>query len=134
MFPTPHARTVSRQLLAQYALQLGDTVLAEGASRLNLHIDGRYRVQLRALDEARVMIRARLDALPQSGLARDAALRRMGQMACVAMERSAAACVVDDDEAAFWLRQVSEPHTAQDIDALVGDFINELAFWVGSLQ
>lgn len=134
MFTTSPANTTSRLLLAQYAHELGHAALPQDASRLNLSIDGRYRVQLRAVDAARVMIRSRLDAVPPAGPARDAALRRIGQMACVSMARSPVACVIDGDEDSFWLHQLSEPQTLQDIDALVGDFVNELAFWVGSLQ
>lgn len=134
MLTSSLARYASAQLLMQYAHHIGDASFAQGSSRLNLTIDGRYRVQLRVVDALRVMIRARLDSLPAQGPARDLALQRMGQIACVSMERSTAACVIDDDEEAFWLRQLSEPRSIEDIDTLVGDFINELVFWVGSLD
>lgn len=125
---SPSSSHTANPLLASYAAALG----AEGplnSDRLSLTVDERYRVQLRGLSDGRIQVRARLRALPQAGAARDELLHTTGALACGRMHASAAACVIDPDEHAIWLSQVMPTASAQEIDELVGAFVNELSFW-----
>ncbi len=113
-------------LLGRYATMLGAEMSGSG---LTVHVDERYRLRLRSLPDGRIQVRARLRALPEPGRARDAALLHAGRLSCGRMNASPAACVVDADEHALWLQQVAASSSTQEIDELVGEFCNELAFW-----
>ena len=121
-----HERTAASGLLARYAASLGGEL---SGSRMSLHIDDRYRVQLHTLPDGRIRVRARLRALPEAGPRRDELLLGVGRLCCGRMNDSAAACVVDAEESALWLQQVEAAASTQDVDELVGAFVNELAFW-----
>lgn len=115
-------------LLGSYGASLGMNEPFSG-KRLNLNVDERYRLQLRGLADGRIQVRSRLCELPGAGPARDELLRTTGTLACGRINAAAATCVVDADEHALWLSQVAAVTSVQEVDELVGDFVNELAFW-----
>lgn len=121
------------QLLGRYAESMGAVPPTVGAPLL-LTIDGIYRIRLRAVGQGIIVVSSRLCPLPEPGLARDQMLERLGTLACGTMQRSAATCVVDEQERAVWLQQTAHSISTQDIDDLVGEFVNELAFWVGVVR
>lgn len=129
----PIADPGTLQLLGRYA-QSTNATPPTASTPLLLTIDGTYRIRLRAVGESRMVVSSRLCPLPEPGLARDHMLERLGALACGTMQRSAAACVVDEQEQAVWLQQTAQPVSTQDIDDLVGEFVNELAFWVGVVR
>ncbi|QXL83634.1 hypothetical protein [Comamonas sp. NLF-1-9] len=128
MLTTSHS-SAGNALLASYAATTLGQSGPHDASRLHLTVDERYRLQLRSLADGRIQVRSRLCELPEAGPARDELLRSMGALACGRIQSAGAACVVDADERAFWLSQTVAASSAQEVDELVGDFVNELAFW-----
>ena len=124
------ADPATARLLEAYAEQHG--LLGEGLSSLgpvNMTIDSKYRVRLRALPEGGVTIISRLRSLPDPGQARDEMILRVSQMALGMMKEHSSTCVVDESERAIWLQQTVHTNSTSEIDDAVGGFVNALAFW-----
>ena len=92
-------------------------------------VDGIYRIRLRALPQGGIGVSARLRALPEPGPARDDMLLGVARMACGTMKDHASGCVIDERERAVWLQQTAAAASSQDIDDVVGSFVNSLSFW-----
>ena len=45
------------------------------------------------------------------------------------MKDHASGCVIDERERAVWLQQTAAAASSQDIDDVVGSFVNSLSFW-----
>jgi len=115
-------------LLGSYAAQY-DIPMAPGAATLQMLVDGHYRLQLRALPGAGIMVSARLKALPDPGPARDDLLLACARLACGTMKQQATTCSVDARCRAIWLQLPAPALSIKDIDDAVGRFVNSLAFW-----
>lgn len=119
----------ARQLQA-YAHQYGLASPASLSSApVDMTVDGRYRIRLRALPQGGIAVSARLRTLPEPSPARDELLLGVARMACGTMKQHASGCVIDDRERAIWLQQTIAGTSSQDIDDAVGSFVNSLAFW-----
>lgn len=120
----------SARLLHAYSSQLGlaaaDTTKS---SPIDMMVDGLYRIRLRALPQGGIAVCARLRSLPEPGPARDDMLLGISRLACGAMKDQSTSCVIDDRERAVWLQQAAPATSHQDIDDVVGSFVNSLAFW-----
>ena len=117
-------------LLQAYARQYGlASQAAVGSAPVDMTVDGIYRIRLRALPQGGIGVSARLRALPEPGPARDDMLLGVARMACGTMKEHASGCVVDDRERAVWLQQTAAAASSQDIDDVVGSFVNSLSFW-----
>lgn len=122
----------SARLLHAYGAQCG---LLNGDGHVSLHdpidmsVDGRYRLRLRALPEGGIVIVSRLHTLPDPGTDRDELVLRVSQMALGMMKEHASTCVVDASERAIWLQQTVATNSTHEIDEAVGEFVNALAFW-----
>ncbi|QIL70564.1 type III secretion system chaperone [Diaphorobacter sp. HDW4B] len=127
--------TVSANLLQAYAQQLG---MAAGDRSINepldMNVDDRYRLRLRALPEGGIAIVSRLRTLPDAGKDRDELVLRVSQMALGMMKEHASTCVVDSSERAIWLQQTVATNSTHEIDEAVGEFVNALAFWAKAVN
>ena len=127
--------TVSANLLQAYAQQLG---MAAGDRSINepldMSVDDRYRLRLRALPEGGIAIVSRLRSLPDAGKDRDELVLRVSQMALGMMKEHASTCVVDSSERAIWLQQTVATNSTHEIDEAVGEFVNALAFWAKAVN
>lgn len=127
--------TVSANLLQAYAQQLG---MAAGDRSINepldMNVDDRYRLRLRALPEGGIAIVSRLRSLPDAGKDRDELVLRVSQMALGMMKEHASTCVVDSSERAIWLQQTVATNSTHEIDEAVGEFVNALAFWAKAVN
>ena len=127
--------TVSANLLQAYAQQLG---MATGDRSINepldMSVDDRYRLRLRALPEGGIAIVSRLRTLPDAGKDRDELVLRVSQMALGMMKEHASTCVVDSSERAIWLQQTVATNSTHEIDEAVGEFVNALAFWAKAVN
>ncbi len=127
--------TVSANLLQAYAQQLG---MATGDRSINepldMSVDDRYRLRLRALPEGGIAIVSRLRSLPDAGKDRDELVLRVSQMALGMMKEHASTCVVDSSERAIWLQQTVATNSTHEIDEAVGEFVNALAFWAKAVN
>lgn len=103
-------------------------------TRLSLTVDDRYRLQLQKRTDGRVLLRARLCRLPGAGPARDEVLRHCAQLVCGRMLKAPVTCAIDERESNLWLHQLCEASTTQVLDERVGEFVNELAFWVSAVK
>lgn len=122
------ADPASVRVLQAYASQ-HDLIAQGDHGPVDMLVDGRYRIRLRALSQGGIAVSARLRALPEPGHARDELLRGVASLACGTMREHASACVVDERERAIWLQQATTAASSQDIDDAVGSFTNSLAFW-----
>ncbi len=119
-------------ILTEYASGLGASKpLTE--MRLSITVDERYHLQLKELKDGRILIRTRLQSLPEAGAARDELLKRCGKLICGRVLKAQVACTVDSQERAIWLQQACNAASTQDLDEEVGAFVNELAFWTSAL-
>ena len=127
--------TVSANLLQAYAQQLG---MAAGDRSINepldMNVDDRHRLRLRALPEGGIAIVSRLRTLPDAGKDRDELVLRVSQMALGMMKEHASTCVVDSSERAIWLQQTVATNSTHEIDEAVGEFVNALAFWAKAVN
>ena len=123
--PAPPAAAA---LLGSYAAQYG-IPMAPGAAALQMLVDGHYRLRLRALPGAGIMVSAQLKALPDPGPARDNLLLACARLACGTMREQATTCSVDARHRAIWLQLPAPALSIKDIDDAVGCFVNSLAFW-----
>ena len=127
--------TISANLLQAYAQQLG---MAAGDRSINepldMNVDDRYRLRLRALPEGGIAIVSRLRTLPDAGKDRDELVLRVSQMALGMMKEHASTCVVDSSERAIWLQQTVATNSTHEIDEAVGEFVNALAFWAKAVN
>lgn len=122
----PHAAMPT--LLGRYAAHHG-IPLAPQRATLQLLVDGRHALRLRALPGGGILVSAMLRALPDPGPARDALLLAFAQLACGTMKQQPTTCSVDARERAIWLQLPAPAQSLQDIDDAVGRFVNSLAFW-----
>lgn len=125
--PTSHAPP-TLALLSRYAAQYGIPMAPQGAT-LQMLVDSRYTLRLRALPGEGIMLSARLRALPEPGRARGELLLAFARLACGTMKEQATTCSVDARERAIWLQLPAPAQSLQDIDDAVGQFVNSLAFW-----
>lgn len=123
----PHAAATAA-LLSRYATHHGIPMEPNSAT-LQLLVDGRYKLRLRALPGEGIMVSAYLRPLPEPGLARDEMTRAFARLACGTMKEQATTCSVDPRERAVWLQLPAPAQSLQDIDDAVGTFVNSLAFW-----
>ena len=121
----PHATAA---LLGSYAARYSLSMEPHSAS-LQLLVDGRYRLRLRALPREGILVSAQLQALPEPGPARDDLLLAHARLACGTMKEQATTCSVDARERAIWLQLPAPARSVEDIDEAVGSFVNSLAFW-----
>lgn len=115
-------------LLGRYAAQYDIPMDPQGAT-LQMLVDGRYALRLRALPRDAVMVSARLRTLPAPGRARDELLMAFARLACGTMKEQPTTCSIDARERAIWLQLPAPAQSLQDIDDAVGRFVNSLAFW-----
>lgn len=115
-------------LLSRYASHYGIPT-APNSATLQLLVDGRYQLRLRALAGEGIMVSAYLRALPEPGPARDDVILAFARLACGTMKEQATTCSVDARERAIWLQLPAPAQSLQDIDDAVGTFVNSLAFW-----
>ena len=128
MYTSASYATPTPELLESYAVQYG-IPMAPQSAMLQMLVDGRYPLRLRALPGDGVMISALLRALPAPGHERDELLLAFARLACGTMKEQATTCSVDARERAIWLQLPAPVQTVQDIDEAVGQFVNSLAFW-----
>lgn len=122
----PAAATAA--LLGRYAAQY-EIPMAPGTGTLQMLVDGRYALRLRALPGEGIMLSAQLRPLPLPGPGRDDLLLAFARLACGTMKEQATTCSVDGRERAIWLQLPASASSVQDIDDAVGRFVNSLAFW-----
>ncbi len=113
-----------RRYAANYAIPM-----ETNAVTMQLLVDDRYQLRLRALPGEGIMVSAYLRSLPEAGKARDDLLQAFAKLACGTMKDQATTCSVDARERAIWLQLPAPVQSLQDIDDAVGDFVNSLAFW-----
>lgn len=119
-------------ILSEYASTLG----AEAPftdKRLSMTVDDTYRLQLLERKDGRILMRARLKALPEAGRQRDDLLEECARLTCGRMLKAGVTCAVDSLERALWLQQLCSVSSAQDLDEQVGAFVNELTFWLNAV-
>ena len=124
-YSVPHATAA---LLGSYAARYS-LPLEPSAASLQMLVDGRYRLRLRALPGEGIMLSAHLQALPDAGPARDDLLLAYARLACGTMKEQATTCSVDARGRAIWLQLPAPARSVEDIDEAVGSFVNSLAFW-----
>ena len=125
----PADPATSRLLNSYAALQGLEIDSASALAPVDMLVDGKYRLRLRALPQGGVSIVSRLRSLPDAGGQRDELILRVSQMALGMMKEHASTCVIDESERAIWLQQTVSGNYTQDIDEAVGSFVNALAFW-----
>ena len=124
------ADPATARLLLSYGEQHG--LLGEKHSPnapVDMTVDSKYRLRLRALPQGGIAIVSRLRTLPDPGIARDEMVLRVSRMALGMMKEHASTCVIDESERALWLQQTVNGNSTQEIDEAVGSFVNSLAFW-----
>lgn len=122
------ASPATAALLGSYAARYS-LPMEPNAASLQLLVDGRHRLRLRALHSDGIMVSAHLQALPDPGPARDDLLLAYARLACGTMKEQATTCSVDARERAIWLQLPAPARSVEDIDDAVGSFVNSLAFW-----
>lgn len=124
----PDAATA--RLLQSYTQQHGlSTEKHSLLTPVDMTVDSKYRLRLRALPQGGIAIVSRLRTLPDADLARDELVLHTSRLAVGMMREHASTCVIDESQRALWLQQTLNPNSIQEIDEAVGCFVNALAFW-----